>query len=167
MLSRPLGPVKAAMPLGRSSIPHVAFVILDFIGLEERAEFLLKSLDSVVLALVADVGPHFFDLRLAHRERPESSLPEESLELRALTAKPIVRAFLEVSDNVAQSLGPGEKKQGVQVVGLGVDFDRKTAKAFERAAHVRMEVDTNLVRHRAFAALRRKDALIVVVGVEL
>ena len=67
------------MPLGRSSIPHVAFIKFDLIGFEERAEFLLKGLDAVVLALVANVGPHFFDLRLAHRERPESSLPEEPL----------------------------------------------------------------------------------------
>ena len=129
-VSQPVGPVGRGWPvpivstgretltqgrparlLGRSSIPHVAFVKLDLIGLEERAEFLLKSLHSVVLALVADVSPHFLDLRLAHRERPESSLPEEPLELRASATKPIVRAFLEVSDNVAQSLGPARRNR--------------------------------------------------------
>ena len=38
-----------------------------------------------MLALIADVDPYVFDLRLAHRERPESRLPEEPLELRAPT----------------------------------------------------------------------------------
>src|SRR3954452_7071430 len=84
------------------SIPHIALVKLDLIGLEERTELLLKRLDSVMLALVADVGPNVFDLRLPHREGPESRLPEEARELRAPAAKPVVRAFLEVADNVAQ-----------------------------------------------------------------
>jgi hypothetical protein len=30
-----------------------------------------------------------------------------------------------VADNVAQRLGPCEEKQTVQMVGLGVDFDRE------------------------------------------
>jgi hypothetical protein len=44
------------------SIPHVLLVVLDLIGPEERTEFLLKRLGSMMLALVADVGPNVFDL---------------------------------------------------------------------------------------------------------
>jgi hypothetical protein len=40
----------------RFSIPNVAFVKLDLIGLEECAELPLKRLDPVMLALIADVG---------------------------------------------------------------------------------------------------------------
>jgi len=39
-------------------------------------------------------------------------------------------------------------------VGLGVDFDRETAKAFERAAHVGMEVRANLVRQESLSVFR-------------
>ena len=86
----------------------------------------MKRLDSMMLALVADVGSNVFDLRLAHRECTESCLPKEARKLRASAPKPVVRAFLEVADNVAQRLGPCEEKQTVQMVGLGVDFDRET-----------------------------------------
>src|SRR5262245_37842286 len=120
----------------RLSGPHVAFVKFDFISLEERTELLLKRLDSMMLALVADVGSNVFDLRLAHRECTESRLPKEARKLLAPAPKPVVRAFLEVADNVAQRLGPCEEKQNVQMVGLGVDFDRETAEAFERTAHI-------------------------------
>jgi hypothetical protein len=48
------------------SIPNVAFVKLDLICLEERTEFLLKGLDPVMLALVANVGLNVSNLRLAH-----------------------------------------------------------------------------------------------------
>ena len=44
------------------SIPHITLVILDLVGIEERTEFLLKRPDSMMLALVADVGPNVFDL---------------------------------------------------------------------------------------------------------
>lgn len=44
------------------SIPNVAFVKFDLIGLEERTEFLLKRFDPVMLALIADIGPNVFDL---------------------------------------------------------------------------------------------------------
>jgi hypothetical protein len=77
------------------SIPRVALVKFDLIDFEERPEFLLKRFDLMMLALVTDVGPNVLDLRLAHRERPESRLPEEARELRAVSAKPVVRAFLE------------------------------------------------------------------------
>jgi hypothetical protein len=126
-------------PLGRPgfirchSIPNVALVELDLVGLEERTVFLFKGFDPVMLALVADVSPHVFHLGLTHRERPESRLPEEPLELRPPLTKPVVRALLEMADDVAQCLGPREKKQGMRVVGLGVDFDRWTAQTFERA----------------------------------
>src|SRR3954454_6697363 len=136
-----------------SSAPHVALVKFDFISLEERTELLLKQLDSMMLALVADVGSNVFDLRLAHRECTESRLPKEARKLRASAPKPVVRAFLEVADNVAQRLGPCEEKQTVQMVGLGVDFDRETAEAFERTAHIGMEIGANLVRQGSFAIL--------------
>jgi len=45
-----------------------------------------------------------------------------------------------VANNVAQRLGPCEEKQTEQMVGLGVDFDRETAEAFERTAHIGMEI---------------------------
>ena len=77
------------------SIPHVTLIKFDLIGLEERTEFLLKRFDPVMLALIPDVGANLFDLRLAHRERSESRLPEEARELRAVSAKPVIRAFLE------------------------------------------------------------------------
>ena len=73
-----------------ASIPHIAFVKLDLIGLEKRTEFLLERLDLVMLSLVADVDPNAFDLRLTHREPSESRLPEETRELRTATAKPVV-----------------------------------------------------------------------------
>ena len=60
-----------------------------------------------------------------------------------------------MADNDAQRLGPCEEKQTVQMVGLGVDFDRETAEAFERTAHIGMEIGANLVRQGSFAVLRR------------
>ena len=69
-----------------------------------------------------------------------------------------------MADDVAQRLGPCEKKQGVQVVGLGVDLDRGTAEAFERAAHVGMEIGANVVRQGSTAVLRRKDEMNVDFG---
>jgi len=69
-----------------------------------------------------------------------------------------------VADNVAQRFGPCEEKQTVQMVGLGVDFDRETAEAFERAAHVGMEIGANLVRQGSFAIFRREDQVDVDFG---
>ena len=66
-------------------------------------------------------------------------------------------SFSEVADNAAQRLGPCEEKQTVQMVGLGVDFDRETAEPFERAAHVGMEIGANLVRQGSFAIFRREN----------
>jgi hypothetical protein len=94
----------------------------------------LKRLDPVMLALIADVGSNLFYLRLAHRKGSEVRLPEKARKQGAPAAKSIVRAFLEMSDKIAQRLGPCEKKQSVQMVGLGVDFDGGTTEAFERAA---------------------------------
>ncbi len=73
-------------------------------------------------------------------------------------------ALVNVEAHGAQRLGPREKKQGVQVVGLGVDFDRRTAEAFERAAHIGMEVGANLVRQGSTAVLRREDEMNVEFG---
>src|SRR5262245_235956 len=146
------------------SIPHVALIELDLIGLEEPTELLLKRLDPVMLALVADIGPNVFELRLAHRESAESRLPEEARELRIPTAKPVVRAFLELADDVAQRNGPCEEKQSVQVIGLGVDFDRQAAEAFERAAHVGMQIVANLVGQSSFAVLCRENEMNVDFG---
>src|ERR1700742_3012260 len=140
-----------------SSVPHVALVKFDFISLEERTKLLLKRLDSMMLALVADVGSNVFDLRLAHRECTGSRLPKEARKLRASAPKPVVRAFLEVADNVAERLGPCKEKQTVQMVGLSIDFDRETAEAFERAAHVGMEIGANLVRQGSFAISSRRS----------
>src|SRR5215210_2812891 len=122
------------------SIPQVPLVVFDLVGLEQRAELLLKGPDAVMFALVANVGPHVRDLRLAHREGPESRLPEELRELRALLAEPVIRALLEMTDDVAQRLGPGEQKEDVRVIRLGVDFDRGAAEAFEGATHVGVEL---------------------------
>ena len=69
-----------------------------------------------MFTLVANVGPHVRDLRLAHREGPESRLPEELRELRVLLTEPVVRALLKMTDDVAQRLGPGEQKEDVRVV---------------------------------------------------
>ena len=69
-----------------------------------------------------------------------------------------------MADNVAQRLGPSEEKQTVQMVGLGVDFDRETAEAFERAAQVGMEIGANLVRQGSFAIFRREDEMNVDFG---
>src|SRR4029077_15094545 len=60
---------------GESSVPHVALVKFD-ISLEERTELLLKRLDSMMLALVADVGSNVFDLRLGSRKPPETPPPQ-------------------------------------------------------------------------------------------
>src|SRR5262245_28424546 len=106
------------------SIPHVALIELDLIGVEERAELLLKQFGTVMLALVTDVGSNVFELRLAHRKGAEPRLPKEARELGILPAKPVVRAFLDLTGDLAQRHGPGEEKQSVQMIGLGIDFDR-------------------------------------------
>src|SRR3954451_21001392 len=112
----------------------------------------------MMLALVWGVGSNVFDLRLAHRECTESRLPKEARKLRASAPKPVVRAFLEVADNVAQRLGPCEEKQTVQMVGLGVDFDRETAEAFERTAQKAWRsgrISAGSVRSRSFVEKMR------------
>ena len=50
------------------------------------------------------------------------------------------------------------------MVGLGVDFDRETPEAFERAAHIGMEIGANLVRQGSFAIFRREDEMDVDFG---
>ncbi len=47
---------------GLRSIPKIAFVIMDFVFNQERPIFLLEGLDSMMLALVTDVGIDFGNL---------------------------------------------------------------------------------------------------------
>jgi hypothetical protein len=124
----------------------------------------LKRFHTVMFLLVANVGSNVLNLRLAHREGPESRLPEEVCELLTLLTKPVVRTFLEVTDNIAQRLGPGKQKQQVRVVWLGVDLDRGAAQAFEDTAHVRVEIRVDLVRYGSLAVLRREDEMDVDFG---
>src|SRR5262249_30220094 len=56
------------------------------------------------------------------------------------------------------------KKQRVQVLGLGVDFDRETTKTLERTAQIGMEVWANLIRQDSLAVLGRKDEMNVDFG---
>src|SRR5690348_17324260 len=93
----------SAGPLGRYvSIPAIAFVVLDIVGLEECPELVLERSHPVMLTLVANVGLNLIDLGPAHREGAIACLPEKFAESRVLLAKPVVRAFLEIADDFAQ-----------------------------------------------------------------
>ncbi len=56
-------------------------------------------------------------------------------------------ATLELPE-IAQRLGPREKKQSVQMIGLGVDFGDGTTEGLERVTQIGMEVGANLVGAR-------------------
>src|SRR5258707_359969 len=49
-------------------IPHIALVELNFVALEEAAEFLLKRALLMMLGLVPDIRAHIRDHRLADRK---------------------------------------------------------------------------------------------------
>jgi len=129
----------------RTSIPHIPFVVLDFITAQKRPEFVLVRNLPMVLTLIPNVLAKLVHPRPACGECALASLPVKLRQPNVLRAQPIVGTGLELPNGVAQRGRAPEEKKRLDVLGLRVDFDRVAAQTRKRPAHVGLEVGPEVI----------------------
>jgi len=95
-------------------------------------------------------------------ENALAALPVKLRKASVPSARPLVGTGLELTDGLSQGDGAAQQKERVDVLGLGVDFDRDAAHPIECAAHASMEVRSSLIGEAAFPMFSGEDQ----VGIE-
>ncbi len=150
-----------------ASIPHISFVAFDFIAVQERPEFVLEGNLLMVLALIPNILAEVINPRLSCGERAIASLPVKLRQPSVLRAQPVVGTGLELPDCVAQRDCTPEEEKRMDVLGLGVDFDRLAAQPMEGPTHVGMEVGAEVIRQARLPVFGGEDEVSIYLGERL
>lgn len=110
-----------------------------------------------MFALVGNVFPDGFDIRLGHGKRPVSRLPRECGKLRTLGFDPLGRGFFNIFDGFADGDGSGEVKKHVGVVFDGVDENGMATEILQDGGHVSMQCGADRVGDQAFTIFGAED----------
>jgi len=103
------------------SIPHVGFVVIHAVFLEELAEFVLKGMDAVMLLLIVNVGAEGIQIVWADGEAGVAALPGEILSAGGLGLHPFGGRGFQSFDEVGDGEGAGESDGEVDVIGHAAD----------------------------------------------
>src|SRR6266850_6333686 len=86
------------------SSPQVTLIVVDIVFLQQLQILILKSLLTVMLALVPDVCNHIWDLGLADREPTVTVLPFKATELEEFLMNPLGRLTFQVLGDLAGTM---------------------------------------------------------------
>jgi hypothetical protein len=98
------------------SIPHIPFVVLSIVLLQESAVFVLEALRPMMLLLCGDVAPELGDTILHGRKHAVSSLPVEIIKRSILALDPFRRLLLEALEKIRGRDRPSETTEDVDVI---------------------------------------------------
>jgi hypothetical protein len=119
------------------SIPHISFIKFDVVTFQQRSQFILERLRTVMFRLRENVSFHMFELGLANGKRTITALPGEFLMLWKGFVNPFRRVRFDDANQLRHRHLFPQRNQKMHMV-------RHTADSDENAIHVSNN-STNLV----------------------
>ena len=114
----------------------------------------------MMLLLRPDISADLLDIRLTHRKRTVSSLPEEIPIGGSLFLHPFRGVLLRLFHQIGDRDGTGEIAQDVNMILDAIDEDRLAANVLEHARHIGVEsgADSGVFQKR-YAILRAENEM--------
>jgi hypothetical protein len=142
-----------------ASIPNIPFIEGDLVSLQKSPVFLLERFFPMMFLLIRDIFTDGWHVGFGDGERAVTCLPRESVEFTALRLDPFGRRLFNILHGGADSDGPGQFKEDVNVVFDGIDEHGRTAKVLQHDRHVSMERLAKPVGNDSLAILGAEDKM--------
>jgi hypothetical protein len=153
--------VVKGMGFGRSPsreilVPHVTFIVFDFVLLEKDAEFVLEIVFAVVLFLGVDVVEEGVEGRRGGREDGVAALPGEVMGFRF---EPLGRTGFELFDELGDGCSAGESDGEMDVVGDAANAIAFTTVITGDRGEIGVEVDGDFRGEKGGSVLGAEDEM--------
>src|SRR5205823_1117436 len=119
------------------SIPHIAFIKLDTMSFEQRAQFILEVNLAMMFLLSLDISLYCFDTGLVHGETRVSRLPTELLDARPIGLHPFRTPLLHLLNQLLQRMVLRQCEERVNVVFHAANHERGTFPLLEDSRLIR------------------------------